>query len=77
MINNLFKSLIVQIAKIRLQLVKYQTYRVAIFAQIQKLRTVWLESVSVALTGRYLWKEKKDKWVGLRKDELSSGQLVG
>ena len=40
MINNLFKSLIVQIAKIRLQLVKYQTYRVAIFAQIQKLRTV-------------------------------------
>ena len=40
MINNLFKSLILQIANICLQLLKYQTYRVAIFAQIQKLRTI-------------------------------------
>ena len=36
MINTMFKSLILQIARIRLQLVKYQTYRVAIFAQIHK-----------------------------------------
>ena len=37
--NNVFISLIVQIANICLQLVKCQTCRVAIFAQIQKLRT--------------------------------------
>ena len=36
LIDDLFKSLILQIAHIRLQLVKYQTYRVAIFAQIHQ-----------------------------------------
>ena len=38
--NNVFISFIVQIANICLQLVKCQTYRVAIFAQIQIPRTV-------------------------------------